>query len=275
MTYQSILVNTDHQGVLTLTLNRPEVRNAFNDAVVAELAQVFTQIKTDPNLRAVVLRGAGPSFCAGGDLNWMKKAVEFTPAQNLEDARSIAGLFQLMNECPRPVFALVQGAAIGGGVGLVSVCDAVFATEDAMFGLSEVRLGVVPACIGPFVVSKIGASQARRYFITGERFSAKKAFEIGLIHGVYPGVSEAQAALSQTLEGVLEAGPQAVSTAKKLISDLFSRDQRGSQEEVLESVAQLLAQVRAGAEAQEGFRAFLEKRKPAWVVAKNALKGTK
>ncbi len=263
---KSIVVKKDSRGVLTLTLNRPEVRNAFNDTVVLELTQIFTEIQNDSTLRAVVLRGEGPVFCAGGDLNWMKKAVEFAPAENLHDARSVAHLFQLMDDCPKPLLALVQGAAIGGGVGLVSVCDVAFATEDAKFGLSEVRLGVVPACIGPFVVAKIGASQARRFFITGERFSAKKAEEIGLVHGVYPGVNEAEAALSQVLESVLESGPQAVSVAKKLIADLCSRDELGTQEEVLENVAQLLARVRAGREAQEGFRAFLEKRKPRWTL---------
>ena len=169
-------------GVLHIQLTRPEIRNAFNDVMIDELTRVFQGEALKPEARAIVLRGAGNVFCAGGDLNWMKRSIDLSLEENLKDTRKLTRMFQLMNECPKPIIGLIHGAAIGGGVGLVSVCDIAIASVETQFSLSEVRLGIVPACIGPFVVAKIGASQARGLFMSAERFLAPRAREIGLVH---------------------------------------------------------------------------------------------
>src|SRR4051794_30680611 len=184
MRYRTLKVSRDSRGVLSVVLNRPDVRNAFNHEVIDDLAEAFGVEALEEEVRAVVLSGEGPSFCAGGDLNWMKKAVEFSYDENLQDTRKLAQMFATLNECPKPVIGAIHGAAIGGGVGLVSICDIVVASVDTQFSLSEVRLGIVPACIGPFVIAKIGASYARGLFMSAERFQSTKAKEIGLIHEV-------------------------------------------------------------------------------------------
>jgi len=265
MAYQTLKVSTLMPGVLEVSLNRPEVRNAFNDVMIPELAQVFAQDVPKPEIRAVVLRGEGPVFCAGGDLNWMKKAIDFDYSANLKDTRELARMFASLNECPKPVIGAVHGAAIGGGVGLVSICDKVIATAETQFSLSEVRLGIVPACIGPFVIAKIGASHARGLFMSAERILAPRALEIGLVHEVVADAAALQAAVMKTLENVLACGPNAMAVAKKLVLDLSWPERRAALGDPLESVAKTLADLRVSEEGQEGVRAFLEKRKPKWL----------
>ncbi len=251
-------------------MNRPEVRNAFNEVVIDELTRVFTTEIKATDIRAVVLRGAGPVFCAGGDLNWMKKSIELDRAGNLKDTRKLAQLFGLMNECPKPLIGAAHGAAIGGGVGLVSICDKVIATQDTQFSLSEVRLGIVPACIGPFVIAKIGASHARGLFISAERFGAQRAYEIGLVHEVVADEAALAAAVEKTLDNITQCGPGAMAVAKALVLELSWPERRAKHPDPLEYVAELLADVRTSAEGQEGVKAFLEKRKPAWLAGKSS-----
>ena len=270
MSYLTLKVSTDSRGVLTVLLNRPEVRNAFNEVVIDDLEKVFSKDVTEPGVRAVVLRGEGASFCAGGDLNWMKKAIDFSYEENLHDTRKLARLFALMNECPKPVIGAIHGAAIGGGVGLVSICDIAVATSDTQFSLSEVRLGIVPACIGPFVVAKIGASHARGLFVSAERFRAPKALQVGLIHEVVADITALDAAIERILGNVLQCGPNAMAVAKKLVLDLSWPEKRASLKDALEYVAKTLSDLRISKEGQEGVRAFLEKRKPSWLTALTA-----
>lgn len=263
--YETLKVSLDSRGVLNVSLNRPEVRNAFNEKVIADLTHTFGEEALETEVRAIVLRGEGKSFCAGGDLNWMKKAVNFDYSENLADTRALSKMFSLMNECPKPVLAAVHGAAIGGGVGLVSVCDIVVATEETQFSLSEVRLGLVPACIGPFVVAKIGASHARALFVSAERFHAPKAKEIGLVHEVVADTTSLDEAVERVLGNVLQCGPNALTVAKRLVLDLSWPEKRMPMQNPLEYVSKTLADLRISQEGQEGVRAFLEKRKPKWV----------
>jgi methylglutaconyl-CoA hydratase len=265
MPYGTLKIHLDSRGILTVSLNRPEVRNAFNEQVMDDLAQAFGVEAMQEGVRAVVLRGEGPAFCAGGDLNWMKKAVDFSFEENLRDTRKLAEMFATLNECVKPVIGLVQGAAIGGGVGLVSICDIVIAVADTQFSLSEVRLGIVPACIGPFVIAKIGASHARGLFMSAERFRAEKAREIGLVHDVVHDFSGLNDALERKLENILQCGPNAMAVAKRLVLDLSWPEKRSNISDPLAYVAKTLAELRISKEGQEGVRAFLEKRKPAWL----------
>jgi methylglutaconyl-CoA hydratase len=258
---------------LVVTLARPDVRNAFNEVVIEELTRVFAREANHPAIRVIVLRGLGQVFCAGGDLNWMRKSIELDRAGNLKDTRKLSEMFGAMNECPKPVIGAVHGAAIGGGVGLVSVCDHVVATSETQFSLSEVRLGIVPACIGPFVIAKIGASHARSLFVSATRFSARRALEIGLVHEVVepaaPGPEAAAEALDTAVDAILanmlQCAPAAMAIAKRLVLDLSWPERRAQRPDPLEFVSQLLADVRVSAEGQEGLRAFLEKRRPAWL----------
>ncbi len=265
MSYQTLKTSVDARGVLTVRLNRPDVRNAFNEVLIGELTQVFTKDARAAEVKAVVLRGEGQSFCAGGDLNWMKKAVDFSFDENLKDTRDLASMFRLMNEFPKPLIAAIHGAAIGGGVGLVSVCDIAIAVKDTQFSLSEVRLGIVPACIGPFVVAKIGASHARGLFISAERFQAPKAQSVGLVHEVVEDLSALDEALERVLGNVLQCGPNAMAVAKKLVLDLSWPEKREALGDCFEYVARTLSELRISNEGQEGVKAFLEKRRPSWL----------
>jgi len=265
MTYQTLNLTLDARGVMTVALNRPEIRNAFNEVMIEELSRVFRIDAVAPEVRAIVLRGEGSVFCAGGDLNWMGRSVDLSFEENLKDTRNLTQMFALMNECSRPVIGLVQGAAIGGGVGLVSVCDIVLASAEAQFSLSEVRLGIVPACIGPFVVAKIGASQARRLFISADRFSTELAYEIGLIHEIVPNAAGLDQALARILGNILTCGPHAIAIAKRLVLDLSWPERRDRLSDALEYASKTLAELRISPEGQEGVRAFLERRKPTWL----------
>lgn len=242
-----------------VTLNRPEVRNAFHAELIRELTDCFLALGREEDLRGIVLAGAGKVFCAGADANWMRASAHYTPEENRRDALRMAEMLRTIDECPVPVIARVQGAALGGGVGLIAACDIVVAAEDAQFALSEVRLGIVPAVISSFVLRKMGISNARRYFLTGERFSAHRAHEVGLVHEVVP-----PDALDDTVKKILgeiaKNGPQAVREAKALIRRVPALPP----EEVLEHCAETTARVRASEEGQEGLRAFLEKRTPRW-----------
>lgn len=265
MSYRTVRVSLDSQGVLHVILNRPEVRNAFNPDVMDDLAHAFGVEALKDSVKAIVLRGSGSTFCAGGDLNWMKKAVDYTYEENLADTRKLSQMFALMNECPKPVIGAIQGAAIGGGVGLVSVCDIAIASAETQFSLSEVRLGIVPACIGPFVIAKIGASQARRFFMSAERFKAQEAKEIGLIHQVVQDSNELEKSVQSFLKMILQCSPNALSVAKRLVLDLSWPERRAQFPNYVEYISKTLADLRISAEGQEGVRAFLEKRQPSWI----------
>ena len=265
MSYAALKVSLSQKGVLTIILNRPEVRNAFNEVVIDDLLKAFSTEALQKEVRAIVLRGEGSVFCAGGDLNWMKKAIDFSYEENLADTKKLAEMFATLNECPKPVIGLVHGGAIGGGVGLVSICDIVIASRSTQFSLSEVRLGIVPACIGPFVISKIGASHARGLFMSAERFSADKAKEIGLVHEVVDQDKDLDPAAEEVLGRILQCGPNAMAVAKRLVLDLSWPERRSQFPDCLEYVAKTLSDLRVSSEGQEGVRAFLEKRRPNWL----------
>jgi len=244
--------------VASVSLNRPDVRNAFNDQVVLELTQVFRDM--DESIQVVVLQGVGKSFCAGADLNWMKKSATYTEAKNAEDARAMLGLFDTIDSFAGVVIGRVHGAALGGGVGLVSCCDIVVACERAKFGLTEVRLGIVPAVISPFVVAKIGVNHARRYFVTGEIFDAHTACSIGLVSEVVADDTALDAKVSELVEAITANGPIAVKESKKLITEVTTRPRQ----DAFDYAVQTIARLRVSEEGQEGLSAFLEKRKPGW-----------
>lgn len=254
--------------ILRLQLNRPEVRNSFNEVLIEDLHTIFSalNLREDSewsNVRAVILEGTGSSFCGGGDLNWMKKSLELTKEENLKDCQKLSHMFFTMDRCPVPLIGKIHGHAIGGGVGLVSVCDHVIADEDTTFSLSEVKLGLIPACIGPFVIAKIGPSQARSLFISGERFKAEKAKSIGLVHEVCS-ADELEKKTLEVAKRILEGGPDAIEAAKFLIHTLTRDLQKEEFSKSLEFASAELAQLRVLPEAQEGLRAFLEKRSPSW-----------
>ncbi|MBS1962827.1 MAG: enoyl-CoA hydratase/isomerase family protein [Bdellovibrionales bacterium] len=263
--FQTLSVKLDARGVLTVALNRPDVRNAFNETLIAELTEVFGRRVLENDVRLVVFTGEGTVFSAGGDLNWMKKSIELSFAGNLEDTQRLTAMFRTMNECPKPVIGAIHGAAIGGGVGLTAICDIAIATRDTQFSLSEVRLGIVPACIGPFVISKIGASHARALFMSAERFQAPRAKEVGLIHGVVEDRVALDVEIERVVANMLQCGPHAMAAAKKLVLDLSWAERREAVGDTLDYVARMLAELRVSPEGQEGLKAFLEKRKPNWI----------
>lgn len=261
MTDELILMDMK-EGVAHVTLNRPDVHNAFDEGVIERLSAVFDDIAGRDDVAAVVLRGRGKSFSAGGDLNWMKRAAGYSQEQNYEDALKLAGMLGRLYALPQATIACVQGAAMGGGFGLACCCDIVIAEEDAVFALSEVKLGLIPATIGPYVVRAIGSRQARRFFQTGERFTAKKGLEIGLVHEVAARPEDTEYLLEGILKNLRANGPRAIRAAKRLCDGL---DGRAIDEILAKETARLIAATRAGDEAKEGIEAFLGKRKPAWV----------
>jgi methylglutaconyl-CoA hydratase len=245
--------------VVRVTLNRPDVRNAFNEDLIAELTTWANSVKPDAETRVAVLAGAGRSFCAGADLAWMSKMVAYSHDENVRDARAMATLFEALDRLPVPLIGRVHGAALGGGAGLAAVCDIVIAAEDTVFGFTEVKLGIVPAVISPYVIAKIGASAARELFLTGGRFSAARAREIGLVHAI--GTEEdLDRMIARYVNEVQTAGPLAVAAAKKLIAEVSRQDRTGAMEYSIDAIAVQ----RVSAEGQEGMRAFLDKRKPSW-----------
>ncbi|MHC4936625.1 MAG: enoyl-CoA hydratase-related protein [Planctomycetota bacterium] len=245
-----------------VVLARPEVRNAFDDRLVGELTATFGALGDDTGVRVVVLRGEGTVFSAGADLNWMKSKVDVPEAENIRDAEAMAGMFLAIDRCPKPVLARIQRAAMGGGAGLAAAVDIAVAEEGSLFAFSEVRLGIIPAAISPFVVAKIGAAHARRYFLTGERFDADEARRIGLVAEVVPPAS-LDARIDELCGALLAGGPQAVAAAKALIPVVSGAPDRAA---LIPETARRIAAQRAGAEGQEGMLAFLERRPAPWLT---------
>ncbi len=244
-----------------ITLTRPEIHNAFDDRLIAELTAELTRLAADSAVRAVVLTGSGKSFSAGADLNWMRRTASYGEAENLADARALAKLMATLNELPKPTIARVNGAALGGGTGLVACCDIVVASAEAMFGTTEVRLGLIPSVIGPYVVAAIGARHSRRLMLTGERIAAAEAARIGLVHEVVE-ADQLDAAIETILGHLLRGAPSALAAAKRLVRDLADRP---IGPDLIDDTAERIAALRATPEAREGVAAFLGKRPASWL----------
>jgi methylglutaconyl-CoA hydratase len=243
-------------GVAQVTLCRPEVRNAFNAAVIEQLHAVFTRIRMADDVRAIVLAGEGTVFCGGADINWMRDSLDLSLDDNVADAQRMSDMFRTIDNCPKPVIGRVQGAALGGGAGLAAVCDIVVSATDAIFGFTEVKLGIIPAVISPFALAKIGASNARALFLTGERFGAERAREIGLVHDVVA-ADALDEAIDARLAELRSAGPKAVAAAKLLVRRVLDN----SYDDSRAITTQAIARQRISEEGQEGLRAFLERRR--------------
>lgn len=260
MTYDTLLV-TVADKVATVTLNRPDLRNAFNEGAIAELARVFDELGRNDAVRAIVLAANGPSFCAGADLNWMKKMAGYSHDENEADAMRLAEMLRTIYLCPKPTVARVQGDCYAGGMGLVAACDIVVASDTAGFCLSEVKLGLIPATISPYVIKAMGEQAARRYFLTAERFDAAEAQRIGVAHDVV-----APEALDATVAGIVKAlvnnSPHAVQQAKTLVREIVGQP---VDDALLLDTAGRIATIRASTEGREGVASFLEKRKPTWI----------
>lgn len=252
-------LKTTGGAVATVTLNRPGSRNALDAALIGELTRAFGEFAGDDNVRVVVLAGEGDVFCAGADVGYMRETAGLSYEENLEDARRLAAMFRAVDECPKPVVAKVRGAAMGGGAGLAAAADVVVAGEGARFAFSEVRLGIAPATIAPFVLRKIGVSHARSLFLTGERFDAARAREIGLVHKAVPG-ADLDAAVEETVEELLRGGPFAQGAVKALLRQLETTEPMDAPG----VMSRLISVLRTGEEGQEGLAAFLEKREPRW-----------
>lgn len=255
-------IETRYDGaVATLWLNRPERHNAFDDQMVASLLEAVQKLHEDDSVRVVVLAGRGASFCAGADLAWMKRMVAFGPEENLADAQRLASLMHALNTISKPLIGRVQGPAFGGGVGLTACCDIVFANHGASFCLSEVKLGLIPSVIGPYVAAKIGVSAARRYFLSAETFTAEQAQALGLVHEVVP-QEQLDSQVFALAERLVRNGPQALAAAKQLIRDISGQPINKT---LIDDTAQRIARIRGSTEGQEGLTAFLEKRPPNWI----------
>jgi methylglutaconyl-CoA hydratase len=260
MNYDTLTIDTAGT-IATVTLNRPQVRNAFNEQAIAELTAAFTALGQVDGIRAIVLAGSGTAYCAGADLNWMKKMAGFSEDENRADAMQLANMLRIVYACPKPVVAKVHGDCFGGGVGLVAACDIAIAADDAHFCLSEVKLGLIPATISPYVIKAMGENAARRYFLTAERFNAREALRIGLVH---------ELATAATLDGQVDAianalaanSPHAVRQAKALVREIAGAPVTDT---LIADTAHRIAQIRASGEGREGVAAFLDKRKPSWL----------
>jgi methylglutaconyl-CoA hydratase len=244
-----------------LTLNRPDVRNAFNETVIQELTAWAEAVADDETVRVAVLAGAGPAFCAGADLTWMTRMAAYTQAENVRDATAAAKMYSLIDRLPIALIGRIHGAALGGGAGLAAICDIVVAEDRTSFGFTEVKLGILPAIVSPYVLAKIGASAARELFLTGMRFDAARAKEIGLVHAVVPADQLDQRVASYVRE-ILSAAPEAIATAKELLKKVAERPVQ----DTIGLTADTIAARRASLEGQEGMRAFLEKRRASWNV---------
>ncbi len=247
--------------VATITLSRPEVRNAFNDAVIAELTQAFAEVGQQAEVRCVVLAAEGPAFCAGADLNWMRRMADYTRAENLQDASKLAEMLRVIYTCPKPVIARVQGDVYAGGMGLVSACDMVVSVDSANYCLSEVKLGLIPATIAPYVIRAMGPRAAHRWFLTAERFDAAEAYRIGLVHEVVP-ANALDARVAALAEALCNASPAAVQACKRLVQDVAEREISA---QLIAHTVEGIADIRASAEGREGVQSFLQKRKPGWL----------
>ncbi|TXS96665.1 enoyl-CoA hydratase/isomerase family protein [Parahaliea maris] len=260
MDQQTVCTTVSDKGVATVTLNRPEKHNAFDDAIIAELRVTFDELAERDDVRVVVLASEGKNFSAGADLAWMKRMAGYDYGHNMKDAEALAGMLKALFELPQPTIARVQGAAFGGAVGLVSCCDMAVGSESASFALSEVKIGLVPATISPYVIRAIGERAARRYFVTGERFAAEQALRLGLLSEVVP-ETELDGALAQLVDAVLGNGPEAVRAAKDLINSVAGQDITN---DLIEDTCARIAHIRVSHQGQEGLSAFLNKRSPSW-----------
>jgi len=261
MNNQPVLTEIDPRGVASLILNRPDVHNAFDDVLIGRLSEALEDLAGNENVRLVKVIGRGKSFSAGADLNWMRRMAGYSHEENLRDAHKVAHMFHLLANFPRPTLAVVHGNAFGGGIGVIACCDIAVASADALFSLSEVKLGLIPATISPFVVQAIGARQARRLFLSAERFDASAAMHFGLIHELSP-ADGLDAAVEVFASQLLGNSPHAMAASKDLVAAVADR---AIDESVLADVARRIALQRASEEGREGVAAFLEKRPPAWV----------
>lgn len=260
--HSAVLMHQRDNGISEVVLNRPDKRNAFDDVVIQQLIQALETVDRDPETQIVILRSEGKHFSAGADLGWMRRMADNTRQENLDDSRELARLMNILNHLSKPVIGLVQGAAFGGAVGLAACCDIVLATESASFCLSEVKLGLIPAAISPYVVRAIGERQARRYFLSAEVFSASEARQFGLVHIVCDDEQALQARCTELLKHMANNGPQAMKAAKDLV---FAVSHKPITAELIDDTAQRIADIRVGEEGQEGLSAFLNKRKASWI----------
>lgn len=262
MEYTTLISSKDEQGVGVIQLNRPDVHNAFDDVLIRELTESLGEFERDDSIRAVLLKSSGKSFSAGADLNWMKRMAEYGWTENYQDSLALATLMQTLANMSKPTIGVIQGAAFGGGVGLVACCDIALASTSAIFCLSEVRLGLIPAVISPYVIAAIGARAARRYFVTAERFDAQVALRLGLVHELFAAENLDDAA-AQMAKAIANNGPKAVVEAMRLIDKVSIAP---IDEDMVRYTASKIADLRATAEGREGVAAFLEKREPNWDV---------
>lgn len=259
---QSILVEVD-DSVGILTLNKPERHNALDGDLISEIATGLMALEADPEVRVIVLSSVGKSFCAGADINWMKQTAHHTAEENEQDARNLADLLATLQELSKPTVARVQGPAYGGGVGLIAACDIAVASYDALFALTEVKLGITPAVISPYILAAIGERYGRRFMLSGERFSAAEAYRIGLVHEIVPGEEQLDEAIGEIVDSLLKGGPNAQTECKSLIRSVSGRP---IDDYIREETIRRAAYVRTTSEAQEGLSAFLDKRKPNWSI---------
>jgi methylglutaconyl-CoA hydratase len=249
-------------GVHTITLARPEVRNAFNETLIGEIRQAFEQAGVDPAVRCVVLAAEGKAFCAGADLNWMRRMADYNRQQNIDDAGELARMLRTLYECPKPTIARVQGDVYAGGMGLVAACDMAVSLDSAGFCLSEVKLGLIPATISPYVIRAMGARASHRYFLTAERFDADEALRLGLVHEVVASEAQLDERVAALTQALLLASPQAMQACKQLLRDVAGQEINDAL--VAQTVAGI-ADIRASAQGKEGVQSFLQKRKPQWL----------
>ena len=255
------LTLTVNGGIARITLTQPEIRNAFSDEVIAELTAAFRNAGDRPDVRAIVLAAEGPAFCAGANLNWMRRMADYSRDENRVDAGLLAEMLRVIYECPKPTIARVQGDVYAGGMGLVACCDMAVAVDTAGFCLSEVKIGLIPATISPYVIRAMGARASHRYFLTGERFSAQEAHRIGYVHEVVE-AEQLDAVVDGWLKHLLSAGPAAVRACKRLVLDVAERE---INEQLIAATVEQIANIRASGEGKEGVQAFLNKRKPSWL----------
>ncbi|PKO77846.1 MAG: enoyl-CoA hydratase [Betaproteobacteria bacterium HGW-Betaproteobacteria-15] len=248
--------------IARITLSRPEVRNAFNDAVIQELKAAFEAVGVRDDVRAVVLAAVGPAFCAGADLNWMRRMADYTRDENVADAGQLAAMLKAIYECPKPTIAAVQGDVFAGGMGLVAACDMAVSVRTATYCLSEVKLGLIPATISPYVIRAMGTRASHRYFLTAERFSAEEAHRIGFVHELVD-ADALDAKVNELAQALVSASPAAVKACKQLVQDVAEREINAA---LIDSTVQGIADIRASEQGREGVQSFLQKRKPAWLA---------
>ncbi len=258
---ESVLFSVDDRGVATVCLNKPDMHNAFDDSLIAELTRLFNHVANDDSIRVMILAGSGKSFCAGADLNWMRRMASYTYDENVEDAKGLATMLRTLNELPKPTIARVQGAAYGGAIGLIACCDVAIASKLTKFCLSEVKLGLIPATISPYVIEAMGPRVCRRYFATAEVFSARRARRLGLVSEAI-NEDELDDNVELIVKSLLRNSPAAVTAAKKLIADVKDHT---ANDALLDMTSVSIAEIRGSEEGQEGLKAFLEKRKPNWI----------